>query len=61
MPDFHFARRDAVGAWSQKVGEAPATDRDSAGRPITDPEVSGRSRKQEERQLAQNCCGSCSC
>lgn len=38
-PDYHFARRDASGAWSHKVGEGPATDRDSAGHLITDPEA----------------------
>jgi hypothetical protein len=38
-PDFHFARRDAGGRWSHKVGEAPATDRDAAGQPITDPQA----------------------
>lgn len=38
-PDFHFMRRDSGGAWSQKQGEAPVTDKDDAGKLITDPEA----------------------
>eukprot|EP00877_Chromochloris_zofingiensis_P012892 jgi/Chrzof1/7857/Cz02g39020.t1 len=38
LPDFHFLRRDINKLWSQKVGEAPVTNLDSAGTVIKDPE-----------------------
>jgi hypothetical protein len=38
-PDFHFARRDSSGTWSHKLGEAPASDADSDGKKMRDPEV----------------------
>ena len=38
MPDFHFARRDASGRWSHKAGDAPVSDKDLSGKPMTDPE-----------------------
>jgi len=39
MPDFHFLRKDSNNLWSQKLGEAPVTNVDRAGKPITNPEA----------------------
>lgn len=36
--DFHWARRNADGTWSQKHGSAPATDADDAGDAMSDTE-----------------------
>jgi hypothetical protein len=38
MPDYHFLRKDSNGLWSQKAGEAPATNRDAQGNLIKDPQ-----------------------
>lgn len=39
MPDYHFLRKDSNGLWSQKAGEAPATNRDAQGNLIKDPQA----------------------
>lgn len=39
QPDFHFLRKDSNGLWSQKAGEAPATNRDARGALIKDPQA----------------------
>lgn len=39
QPDFHFVRKDANGLWSQKAGEAPATNKDAQGALIRDPQA----------------------
>eukprot|EP00878_Enallax_costatus_P029490 GHUV01031981.1.p1 GENE.GHUV01031981.1~~GHUV01031981.1.p1 ORF type:complete len:168 (-),score=45.03 GHUV01031981.1:1476-1979(-) len=38
-PDFHFLRKDSNGLWSQKAGEAPATNRDLTSTLIKDPQT----------------------
>ncbi|MGI8867336.1 MAG: hemopexin repeat-containing protein [Mycobacteriales bacterium] len=40
--DYHWYRLDSGGTWSHKPGSTPATDRDSAGNPITDPVTAAR-------------------
>lgn len=39
QPDFHFVRKDSNGLWSQKAGEAPATNLDAQGALIKDPQA----------------------
>lgn len=39
QPDFHFLRKDSNGLWSQKAGEAPATNRDAQNQLIKDPQA----------------------
>jgi hypothetical protein len=39
QPDFHFLRKDSNGMWSQKAGEAPATNKDAQGKLIKDPQA----------------------
>jgi hypothetical protein len=40
--DYHWYRLDASGTWSHKPGRTPATDRDQAGNPISDPRTAAR-------------------
>eukprot|EP00879_Flechtneria_rotunda_P001962 GHRR01002136.1.p2 GENE.GHRR01002136.1~~GHRR01002136.1.p2 ORF type:complete len:228 (+),score=54.51 GHRR01002136.1:785-1468(+) len=39
QPDYHFLRKDSNGMWSQKAGEAPATNLDAQGNTIQDPQA----------------------
>jgi hypothetical protein len=40
--DYHWYRKDAGGAWSNKPGGGKATDRDASGNPISSPETADR-------------------
>lgn len=40
--DYHWYRRDANGMWTHKLGSDPASNLDSSGNPITNPETADR-------------------
>jgi hypothetical protein len=40
--DYHWYRRNADGTWSHKPGRKCATNKDSSGNPITDPQTADR-------------------
>jgi hypothetical protein len=40
--DFHWYRQDKVGCWSHKPGRTPATNKDSSGAAISDPQACNR-------------------
>jgi hypothetical protein len=42
VPDFHWYRLDDDGSWSQKHGQAPCTNLDESGNPISSPETCDR-------------------
>ncbi len=42
--DYHWYRQDVGGAWSHKPDFGEATDKDSSGKPISDPEKADRGR-----------------
>jgi len=47
-PDYHWYRQDKGGKWSHKPGAGEATDKDSSGKPISDPRTADRKRKTKD-------------
>ena len=61
-PDYHWYRQDKGGKWSHKPGAGDVTDKDSSGKPITDPRTADRKRKTKDGWVAgyKDFCG-CFC
>ncbi len=60
-PDFHWYRQDDNGNWSHKPGDGEATNVDSSGKPIVDPNKADRRRPGKSGTLRAGYTDFCGC
>jgi hypothetical protein len=57
VQDYHWYRQDADGSWSHKPGGQPATNKDSGGNGINNPETADKGKTKDGTKQYDNFCG----